>query len=72
MCECAGGGVVTVNPSHVQECTLRSTGFHLYESSVFLEEKKSTFSITSNIQILMYLIKIFEVTGKKESTLRSK
>lgn len=32
----------------------------------FWKKKKSTFSITSNIQILMYLIKIFEVTGKKE------
>lgn len=41
MCECVGGGVVTVNPSPVQECTLRSTGFHLYESSGFLEEKKN-------------------------------
>lgn len=44
MCECVGGGgVVAVNPSPVQECTLRSTGFHLYESSVFLEENKIHF-----------------------------
>lgn len=61
-----GGGVVAVNHSPVQECTLRSPGFHLYESSVFLEEKKSTFSITSHIQILMHLMKIFEVTGKRK------
>lgn len=38
-----GGGVVAVNPSPVQECTLRSTRFHLYESSVFLEENKIHF-----------------------------
>lgn len=32
----------------------------------FWKKKKSTFSITSHIEILMHLMKIFEVTGKRK------
>lgn len=35
------------------------------ESNVFFKGKKFTFSITTHIQILIHLIKSFEVTGKR-------
>lgn len=65
-----GGVVIAVNPSPIQESTLRNIGFICMSLVYFLKRKKqnkipSTFSITTHIQVLIHLIKTFEVTGKR-------